>query len=1459
MTDTSADICSLDYLTGTLATAYKGLITSLVAKDFCMTEANGTVLLKGRILAMPEGNYLVSLIREGRELSRTDIKNGFFELEVEAVGIREASNLQIDVLQNGRHIGTFLLKRAKAGEFFMPAMELYKDIRGPDLKLLTAYLGDKPGLLKKAEEIITLILSSKKNWSKLSEEINSFSHDTFWFARDAFYGCYHILVRHALNACEKNGALRDKRIANFLSLAELPVENETDRGKMHSVLSLWVGELKGASACLACYFPQARRVLTAVIEGFGDIDPDPAMRVLVLSLKRRAEEMPALSDRLIDSMRMQLTPNDLKRMKRFGESAKESVMKKIHEAEISLEEKKYGEIFAGLGDIDRDMPGEAEMIDAFFETLQRNVTPSSAGPLAEAAFGFLGKRDMLSAAGRKRAMKNAAGLLIRLTDLGLIGICENFIGMIGKAAFRQDDDILLNVEVASAILRSGSDDLIDRYVDSLVSITVPSPGIAGFSSETWAEIAHPSHIERISRFMSIIGLDREKFRKVLVHLICNLRISGVFIPDDRLFQRNVSAYLNSGPPRLKFLLDYMLLQTLPVYYSEVGATGRIRDYTTEIDSWGNDTVLYFLRKQVHVNASNNNVRLVEAVIRSWTYDDPEILMNYVPMDVFEKITPGLPGRYSPAIRTLLASVGVFDDAGLHLEKILSLDEDELLQRSRGLEASGEVRSKIFCICMLYRELVQKYGRTGRTVATGDIYAQLDGNIEKLRALKETIVSPEKTEAVESFFFKRHIAFGIPSVMGSYREPKFDAVGEALRIEEASRILFESVIAEIGGKKEELADGNVGRWIKGLGAMNELLKLHELGNRLTDEVVAAMEKSDLHISQITDLLKIWQRELAWAVEFLTRTFYQPLTRVLRSFPKEELPEHLKRLGPESGDFADKAADVIMRDIVNTIPGLTELDRSLEGMKEKLISGMNNVGDEILKSSGLPAEERRVFAMDELSDADAMRLSPLIGGKAKNLVYLANKGLRVPSGIVLSASMTAGHREYATSGEFREVLAGAIRKIGEKEGAVFGDPTRPLFVSVRSGSYISMPGILSSILYCGMNRETLTGFIQATGNPRLGWDSYRRFIENYGTVVHGLDASFFGETFTVFMRETGIARPEKLDARAMEEIAGRYLRKMSQEGLMIPDNVYEQLARSIGAIYGSWSSEKAMLFRKAMDISEHWGTSVAIMKMVYGNDRGCGASVFFTRDPFSYERSVYGDTKESATGADIVYGGAINRPLSKQQATGEEKSLEEVDPELFVLHREVAEKIEDAMGGLPQEVEVTYTRGPDGRRLMYVLQTRRMEFHRGFRKRFDDVCKVESNVIGRGAGVHGGALSGVATFGTVPEDIRRLKDGMGMPVILIRPMASTDDVALMPVVDGVLTSAGGVASHASVLAQKFNLTAVVGCAGMKLKKDDLGNPYAVLGGHTITEGSYLSMDGSTGLVYAGLCAFTVPSHE
>jgi pyruvate,orthophosphate dikinase len=322
--------------------------------------------------------------------------------------------------------------------------------------------------------------------------------------------------------------------------------------------------------------------------------------------------------------------------------------------------------------------------------------------------------------------------------------------------------------------------------------------------------------------------------------------------------------------------------------------------------------------------------------------------------------------------------------------------------------------------------------------------------------------------------------------------------------------------------------------------------------------------------------------------------------------------------------------------------------------------------------------------------------------------------------------------------------------------------------------------------------------------------------------------------------------------MKEIVSAYHDELRGRGLPIPDDVFEQLKQCVKAVYGSWYAERAIQFRKAMGISDHWGTSVTLMQMIYGNDAASGTSVFFTRKPFSHLKGIYGETRERATGSELVYGRSLNQPITRQQAFGGQKSLEESDPELFQMHEGLAFRIEQAMRGLPQEVEVTYTKRPDGQRAIYVLQTRRMEFHRGLIRRFDDICGMESRVIGRGAGVFGGALSGIATFSDDPVRIREIKKERNLPVVLLRKEASTDDVLLMPEVDGIIAATGGATSHAAILAQKFNVTAVVGCSELRIMKDPGGRISAMIGKLPVEEGSVLSIDGSTGIVYSGLCS-------
>ena len=1446
MTD-PINICSLEYLIGTIATAYKGVITSLIAKDFCITGQGREITLKGTILSMPEGRYQARLMHEGSELGRAALADGYFELKAEAGAVTNAKNLQIDVVQDGRHIGTFLLKREKKGDFFSPATELSQELSGVDLKRLTANIQRKVGLLKKGEEIISMVLSPKKDWIRLSEEINSFSRDLFWSERDTFYGSYPILIRHSRLASEK---LEDeKSLSNFLSLIELPLESEKDDARLRSLAERWLSEMRATAIDLTLRPNQTQKVLKSIHEKVPGCDIDFVLGMLLRALKRKAGHTPVLEDKVLSALKGVLKDSDYSRLAGYGGARRGELLRLIGSIEAMPPEERYRRLLEDSHPLYRSIPDEKDMVDDFFVVIERNLRPESAGTIAGELLRVLGDFRSSSPEVFQRAAAGTVGFMRRLIVMGLPVICGMLMRRLKSSPLVHGQDLLLDPALASVLLDAGDGDLLKTYNEVLGTIIIPAPRISGFSTDTWAEIADPLHMERLRKFLRIISLDSTRFRGLLVHVICNLYISGVFIPDETLFQREISAYLNSPGMGSDFLLSHMLLQKLPVYFNEVGATGRIRDYTTEIDSWGNDTVLYFLRKQVHVNASNYNVRLVRRILECWVAEDPGLLRGAVPEDVIQRLDACLLKRYVSAVRTLFEALGVLEDGKLDDQRLLSIKVETLRTALEKLDATEEIRSKIFLLCRIYREVVKKYSAAPAGAQGEDLYEKLPRFIERMKALKRLIVSPEKTSPEESLYYKRHIAFGIPSVMGSYHEPKFNAMGELLRNEETVRVFFEQIAAETAQGRPASGEAVLERWITSLSAMNDLFHVLGLGNFQLDELMVIFRTNRLYSSQIADMLGIWQKELTWMVESLHRTFYLSLTRILEVFPREDLPGRLRGIDPESGDFTARAANIIMRDIMGSLAGLVELDNVLDNLVGELRRSEER--GRIFTPAGEIKIAKEYFLLEELGEGHAMKLAPLIGTKAKNLVYLRGRGLNVPHGVVFLSRRKDNYEEYTESAGFAADLKEAVKKLEDRTGAFFGGAEKPLFLSVRSGSYISMPGILSSILYCGMNSGTVDAFAKTLGDHWTAWDSYRRFLFHYGTVVHGLDATIFENISDQFLREGRFKNSWDLGAGEMKQLAGLYLEGLKTRGLQIPEDVYDQLREAVKAVYRSWHSERADQFRKALNVSEQWGTSVILMEMIPGNASGAGASVFFTRDPSTLQGGVFGDTRERATGDDLVYGGMISRPLAKKQALAGMKSLEETDPELFSIHRDLARSVEEALRGLPQEVEATYIRQLDGTRLMYVLQTRRMEFHRGFTRSFLDVCKMEESIIGRGTGVHGGALSGIATFASARQDIRDMRTKLDMPVVLLRRTASTDDISLMPEIDGILTSSGGATSHASILARKFGLAAVVGCSDMVIDNDEEGEFCAKIGDYTVKEGAVISIDGSTGLVYSGTC--------
>ncbi len=1442
MTDilsSQTSICRLDYLAGTLATAYRGSLASLVAGDFCMAERDGAVQFTGSILSLPAGDYEATLMQSGIQLARTALQKGHFELSSESGRIAAARELQIDITQAGRHIGTFLLKKTESGGIFASAAELSEELAGADLSRLTTPLRGKAGLLQKAEEIVAQIHSTKKNWAVFSDKLWGLSIDMFWNLPGAFYGAFDLFTRFLLLAAERSsGEETPKPLANFLDLLSLPLAREEDALRLRSAADTWTSALSRSRLELSREARRAVDVLRELLRKYPAADILTAVRRLLDSLGGTISSRPFLDQQTVLALAALLPEHDAGILIRFGEQGRERILRQLDDARIRLDAgDAEGSLDAAAG-IDLDVLDDRKTAEALLDVMESNLSGGTADAFVPVAYFLISPSSGLSDGAMQSIQSSLPRIFDRLAGLGRPDLCSSLLQRIGAAGPPMTERLMLDRKIARSLLASGRAQLSGLYESELRKIVIPAARVQGISPDSWAEIVNPLHLERLEKFTDLLSAGDMPGEGVLIHVIANCAAGGVLIPDDRLFQRRVSAYLNSPAMSGRFLLNYLLLERLPVYFNDVGATSRIREYSTEIDSWGNDPVIYFIRKQIHVNASSNNVHLLEAVLTAWFRNDRSALRDAVPDDIYEHANPALIERYSAPVGRFFTRAGVADAAGPHLRKLLTI-RDEAIEAALQTEPDAEARRKVMLLCKLYKEIVRKYALLSRDETAGDVRDRLLETVAALRRLRGTVLSPERTEPRESLYFKRHIAFGIPSVLGTYHEPKFDALSEMMRRAEEVPVLLEAIISEIEGKGNAGPGGRLRRWTDSLASAWEIMKLYGMQNILVDEFAAVLA-SGLSPAQIADVLRMWQRELAWMVSSISRDFHGPIAGIVRAFPREDLPQRLAALGPGEPDFADKAADVVMRDLLSSIPGLIESDRLLASLISVIrAGGRDGEGG----AQERPPREQAFYDLHEVTREEAVRLAPELGSKAKNLIYLKARGLAIPSGVVLPARFTSDLRRTEQPG-YLQVLREAVRTIERRTGAEFGGTGRPLFLSIRSGSYPSMPGILSSILYCGMNEQTLQALIRNTGDPDGGWDSFRRFIEHYGTAVFGLDPGFFEGLGSGNTAAAGGCQKETPPKMIVE----RYLGRLRARGFEIPTDVYEQLRQCVRAVYASWRGERADRFRSATGASIRWGTSVTLMEMISGNRQGAGASMFYTRDPATLEPAAYGETRECATGDDLASGRKAGRPLSRSQEGG---SLEELDPELYRAHRDLAQTIEDVFGGLPQEVEVTYQHDPAGRPVLSVLQTRRMEQGETSSRRFDEVCRMESRVVGRGTGAGGGALSGVASFASSPDQIQAAKSRYGGTVILLRKTASTDDVSLMPAIGGMITGSGGVTSHAVVLAHTFGISAVVGCADMQVEADGQGHQYAMIGATRVEEGSPISIDGTTGLVFSGSC--------
>ncbi|MDR0526033.1 MAG: pyruvate, phosphate dikinase [Spirochaetaceae bacterium] len=510
----------------------------------------------------------------------------------------------------------------------------------------------------------------------------------------------------------------------------------------------------------------------------------------------------------------------------------------------------------------------------------------------------------------------------------------------------------------------------------------------------------------------------------------------------------------------------------------------------------------------------------------------------------------------------------------------------------------------------------------------------------------------------------------------------------------------------------------------------------------------------------------------------------------------------------------------------------------------------------------AKQKNVYFFGEGQAEGDAQMRDILGGKGANLAEMTNLKIPVPPGFTISTEVCAEYyknEEQYPRGLETEVIKN-LKRLEKVMGKKLGDPKNPLLVSVRSGAPVSMPGMMDTILNLGMNDDAVQGLAEKTGNPRFAWDAYRRFIQMYGDVVMEVKHDRFEEAIKRIKEEKNVESDTALDAEDLERLVRDYKEIVrSNTGKDFPQNPLEQLWGAINAVFGSWMNPRAIKYRQINGIKNIKGTAVNVQSMVFGNfgdDSGTG--VCFSRDPSTGENLFYGEYLMNAQGEDVVAG--IRTP---EKISALEQENKPIYDELLKVRAKLEKHFKDM-----QDMEFTVQQGK-----LFLLQTRngKRSGHAAVKIALDMVaeklidkntaiCRVgpehidqilhpridpnalkDAEVLAKGLNASPGAAAGRIVF--TAQEAEQWHSG-GEKVLLVRQETSPEDIGGMKVSQGILTATGGMTSHAAVVARGMGTPCIAGAKGVSIRGKEVD-----IGGATFREGDWITIDGSTGLVYRG----------
>jgi pyruvate,orthophosphate dikinase len=1003
---------------------------------------------------------------------------------------------------------------------------------------------------------------------------------------------------------------------------------------------------------------------------------------------------------------------------------------------------------------------------------------------------------------------------------------------------------------------------IDIFINHLIEFGFIYPKVLGIDQE-WQTQIDRNHLKNIRVWLELIECSPKSSKKLIAALIANLKIGGIFICDNDLFQRDISKLLNSNFEPC-YILIKQLAYLFPVYFNSIGAEGKIREITTSLDrlSYRNDRLIHFLRKQTHSESNNTHIELVKRILYFWYDGNPQPLLKYLPLDIQSELK--VSGKWFDPVHKIVQKLCKKMQIGP--EDLLERDIKEVEINIKTIDKIDSLDTKrVMYLIELYALLKHKY-----TLDPKDIINDLkkisflsSKEVESLeRHLKEErystsikqifsmishlkgiILDPKKSEAHEDIYYKRHIAAGIPSMYGRYSEPKFESLGLIFRLERLADFLINKLINQ--RNLDYMTIDGFHNAAKILELFKEGLKLNGISNENFNSNLEILhysfKTSTFSMDQFVNIFYFLTLNIKEIIEnYYINPFNSPLKIIISQYIKEKREKEISKRSEEfyrnviSSAFLVQHLDNYISRILLTLRAM------IEKLKPEVIHMLLNYDPKLLITSFYqltPKIDNQTF----------------LGAKAYYLKKLYSYKFPVPPGFVLTTEWFRVRTAIKQFPEMYKAILELIRnKIIELEKITkkkYGDPKNPLLLAVRSGTVISMPGAMDSILNIGMNDKIAESLSKQPGYGWAAWDSYRRLLQNWG-MAHGIMRDEFDKTIVNFKKLYKVKEKKTFSNEQMKAIALSYKDLLGKYGVRLEKDPFEQLIQAIIFVFQSWYNKRAQIYRKKLQIAEEWGTAVIVQEMVFGNiNSESGTGVIFTKVPFekSSEIALYGDFSRRSQGEDIVSGLVHALPVSefqnKKSPCLRGNSLEEQFPEIYQELLRLAKELVYKRGYEHQEIEFTFK--SKSKKDLHILQTRNYNLkNKETIPVFTDPA-IHIHLVGTGIGIGMGAMNGIVAFDT--EDLEMLAEKYPQKnKILIRPDTVPDDIAMIFECDGLLTARGGVTSHAAVTAAQLGKTCVVNCRQlivMEKKKK------CVINKVEFRTGDEIAIDAHLGNIYKG----------